>query len=104
MNRDKLIKAVIQKLKEDIQKKLLSFLKILERNAKKDPQILIKYIKDFDGRFYLKKQERIIFLGKIQQKGIIETSLKYNPKSDRIWRELLKEWDLNGFKLERGKY
>ena len=43
-------------------------------------------------------------MGKIQQKGIIDKSLKSHKDSEKAWRLILKEWGISNFRLERGAF
>lgn len=104
MNRDKLIKAVIQKLNRNIQKDIDSLISNLERYAIKEPRNLIKFLQTFYKIHRLNKQECIKLMGKIQQKGIIDKFLRSHKDAEKAWRILLKEWKIPEFRLERGPY
>ena len=98
-----LVKKVMAKL--DLQLEFDSLVEVMESpRVYKYPKKIITQLQDFYNKQKLSSSEALTLLGKLQQKGIIEKSLKSNPNSERAWRLILKEWNLSNFRLERGSF
>ena len=102
MRKDLILKKVIAKLEwEDSLDTLISS---LEKYAIKEPRNIIKLLQTYRNENKLSRQDSIKLMGKIQQKGIIDKSLKANKDAEKAWRLLLKTWGIPSFRLERGAY
>jgi len=104
MKREIIIAKVVSKLSQNIQKETDNLIKNLERFAINEPKNIIKFLQTFYNKYRLSQQECLKLIGKIQQKGIIDKSLKSHKDAEKAWRLILKEWKIPNFRLERGAY
>ena len=108
MDKNKILKNVLAKLETEnninIQKSVDDLLTLLEKTAIREPRNIIKLLQNFYLENPLTQQEAIKLMGKIQQKGIIDKSLRAHKDAEKAWRLILKTWKIPSFRLERGAY
>lgn len=107
MERSKIIRRVMAKLSLRITQKVIKDLVNLYNRYKSDsvdsnqlPREILSYMDAFMDEHTLEQPDKLLILKEAKRNKLFDFTL--NNNLERVWRAILKEWDLSHYRLEGG--